>query len=106
MALDCFFPQGLTKLIACTTTPSTAISLDIRTQMVRVHADTVIHLAFGCSTGSSGIVATMPTTSTPANGIRMASDSVEVFSIGPGAYLSFISSGGSGTVTATPGYGI
>lgn len=106
MALDAFMPQGLTQLIAATTTPSTAISLSPKTPSVRIYADAAVHFAFGSSTGSSGILATMATTSTPANGIGMMGPSVEVFTIGgENTYLSFISSA-TANVRVTPGYGV
>jgi hypothetical protein len=105
MGLECFQPQGLSKLITCTTTPSTAIQLAAPAVGVRIFADAQVHFAFGSTAGSSGILATMPTSAAPANGICLAGGSVEVFTIGPNAYLSFISSGAA-TVQFTPGNGI
>jgi hypothetical protein len=105
MALDCFQPQGLSLFFACSTTPTTAMQLPLLTQGVRIFADAQVHFAFGTSTGSSGLVATMPTSAAPANGICMVGGTVEAFNIGPGAYLSFISSA-TANVRVTPGYGV
>jgi hypothetical protein len=105
MGLECFTPQGLSQLISVTTTPSTAIRLPSPTNGVRIYAEGQIHFAFGSTVGSSGILATMPTSAATANGICMPAGSVETFIIGPGAYLSFISSAAA-TLRFTPGSGI
>jgi hypothetical protein len=105
MGLECFNPQGLSQLISVTTTPSTAIQLPNPSNGVRIYAEGQIHFAFGSTSGSSGILATMATSAATANGICLPAGSVETFVIGPNAYLSFISSAAA-TVRFTPGNGI
>ena len=105
MGLECFNPMGLTQLIAVTTTASTAMALNVPAHGVRIRADAALHFAFGSTAGSSAITASIPTTSTPANGIPMLASSVEVFNIGPNAYLSFISTAAT-NAWVTPGHGI
>jgi hypothetical protein len=106
MGLDAFNPCGLTKLVAATTTASTAITLDKPTMAVRVQPSDPVYFAFGSSVGSSAMVAAAPSTSTPGNGIPLLGGSAEVFNIGPNAYLSFVTSGSTGaSVFLTPGMG-
>lgn len=108
MSLDAFQPQGLSQLIAATTTASTAIQLSaVGAPAARVVTDAAVFVAWGSSTGSSGITATAPTTSTPANGMRMLANSLEVFTLGgQNLWLSFITSAAAGAnVWVVGGYG-
>jgi hypothetical protein len=106
MGLAAFIPAGLSKLVAATTTASTAITQSVPMEAIRIHSDGPVHFAFGSSTGSSGITASTPTTSVPANGISLLGGAAEVFNIGPAAYLSFITTSSTGaSVRITPGTG-
>lgn len=103
--LESFQPQGLTQLIAVTTSPSAAVQLSAPTVGVRIKADAQVYFAFGSSAGSSSLQASIPTTSTPANGIPLVASAPESFNIGPNAWLSFISTA-TANVNVTGGFGV
>ena len=108
MAIEAFQPQGLTQLIMVTTTPSTAVQMGPQSG-IRVVVDPVakVHFAFGSSTGSSGIQAALPTTSTPANGIPLLAGADATFNLVPNAYVSLISSAAGPTpVEIQSGFGL
>lgn len=104
---DPFRPQGLSQLVAVTTAPSAALQLGIPgLPSVRIKTDADLFYAYGTSAGSSNIQCTVPTTSTPANGIDMVGPSVEVFGCGPGAWFSFATSSGTANARFVGGSGM
>ncbi len=105
MGLEAFTPTGLSQVLTVSTTATPAIQLPTPATGVRIMTDAAIYWAKGSTNGSSNLAATIPTSAAPANGIGMMAVSVEVFNIGPNAWLSFISTG-SANVVLTPGYGV
>jgi hypothetical protein len=105
MGLEAFMPSGLSQVLTVATTATPAIRLPNPAAGVRIETDSQVYFAIGSTAGSSDLAATIPTSSTPANGIRMMATSVEVFNVGPNAYISFISTA-TASVSLTPGNGV
>ena len=106
MALDAFQPQGLTSLIAATTTASAAIQVStgaIQGCRVTVQGSTQhVFIAFGQSTAT----AVLPTTSTPAAGMPLLPTTDRAFTMPPGGWVSAITASGTANVYITPGIGL
>ncbi len=101
-----FQEQGLTSLIAATTTASAAVQVStgaIQGCKVLVQGSTQhVFLAFGQTTAT----AVLPTTSTPADGMPVQPGSDNTFTIPPGGWVSAITSSGTANVFITPGIGL
>ncbi len=95
-----FTPVGNSQLVSATTSGSAAITLSNGVNAVRIRASALALVAFG---NDSSIVASCPTTGVPANGVSLATGS-EVFGVGPGVNLSFMTSSAvASLLVVTPG---
>lgn len=104
-AIEAFNPQGNTILIIATTTASAA------TQVSTGNVSGIRIATIGAATayvaiGSSTVQAVLPTSSTPATGIPLLSNSAETFSARPGSYVSAITTSGTQSIYATAGEGV
>lgn len=105
MPLVAFQPQGNSTLIPVTSTGGST-ALQGSTGYVYGYRLTNMssdyqYVAFGTST----VVATAPVVGTPANGFPMVSGAVESFNLGPNTWISAVSTGATGRLGVTPGFG-
>lgn len=100
--LEAFQPQGNTQLVAVTTAPSAALQMPGSIIGSRIRVDAACFFAFSVS---SGVTCTIPTTSTPANGIPLM-PGAETFNLAPNAWLSFATSSGTANAWFTGGFGV
>jgi hypothetical protein len=104
--LEAFQPQGNSTLIPITSSGgSTAVQVDTGSRMgyrlVNMSSD-YAYVAFGSST----VVATAPTTSAAANGFPMVAGAVETFNLTPNCWISAVTTGATGRLGITPGFGV
>jgi len=112
-----FRPQGNTVEIDVTNASSTPVQIQAPgpgpiSEQVRIANAGAgnVYIAFGdASSGSSGatIVAAIPTSGNPANGVLMLANTVEIFSYNPQGYIAAICGGAdTAKLYITPGEGL
>lgn len=112
--LQAFMPQGYSALVAATSStayastplgsssPTTAGHSGIQGCLVYNSATMPVYVAFA---PTSAVQAACPTTDLPATGCCVGSSQSQIFSIPPNAWISAATSGSSGVIRVTPGFG-
>lgn len=102
-----FKPCGNSILIAATSTPATAVQISTG-NLPGMRVQCTSNALWFAVSSSSSVLLTIPTTAAAANGIGCAAANknfVEVFDVGPNAWVSFGTTGGSAKGFITPGIG-
>ena len=103
--MNAFRKSGVTSSVAVTTTGSAAI------QPSTGSAQCMMAAYFGSTApcfieiGTTAVIATVPTTSTPGS-MPLIANTQRVFTIPPNGYVSVVASSAGGTFYMTPGDGI
>lgn len=107
MAFTAFQPQGTTKLVAAsssTASTPTQVSTGNHQGMQVVNASTAALNVWIATAHTSDVQAQIPTTATPATGMFLPPNEPLNLTTPPGGWLSAITTAGTASVFATPGF--
>lgn len=107
MSFTAFQPSGTTKLIAASSSTAGAELTQVSTgsqQGMRVVNTSTGTVPVYVAAGSSSVQAACPTTAAPATGLCIPAQGFVNLATPPGGWLSAVTSAGSVSVFATPGF--
>lgn len=103
--LNAFQPQGNTALVSVTTSTAIAATQVCTGNQQGMYLANMSTNAIYLAMGSSSIGASLPSTTTPSAGTCLPAGGYRAFTCPPAGWLSAVTSAGTATLYATPGFG-